>query len=103
MKKYIKLDEKLIKSYESFCNVWGSDLQVDVAIEEMAELTQELIKYRRKNGSNKAELVGELADVFVTALQLVYIYDCEEEVNEIFNSKVKRTIKRTNDMKNKVV
>lgn len=54
---------------------WGPNLQMDILIEEMAELTQALIHARRKNGQDSnpyitKEVIEELADVLICCRQL---------------------------------
>lgn len=64
---------------------WGPELQTDVAIEEMAELTQALLKYRRAiskapSGNVPAVVMArlrireEMADVSIMLRQLELIY-----------------------------
>lgn len=61
---------------------YGKQAQLDVAVEEMAELTKEIIKSKR-GASNYHQIVEELADVYImmTQIKLIYgIYD-EELIN----------------------
>lgn len=51
---------------------WGSAAQVDMAIEEMAELTHALIKARRKGEIFTPEVIEEIADVSICIEQLAY-------------------------------
>lgn len=62
--------ELLKKTIESF----GVNHQIDIAIEEMAELTKELIKFKRGK-SNKYEIQEEIADVRIMIEQLRIIFD----------------------------
>jgi len=59
---------------------WGDSAQVDMAIEEMSELTKALLKYRRA-GSNELKLrrehdaiLDEMADVKIMMAQLEILY-----------------------------
>jgi len=58
---------------------WGVDAQVAMAIEEMAELTKELCKLKRKGYSYTAEtlqpLIEEIADVRLMIDQVAYMFD----------------------------
>ena len=61
---------------------YGKQAQLDVAVEEMAELTKEIIKSKR-GASNYHQIVEELAYVYImmTQIRLIYgIYD-EELIN----------------------
>lgn len=65
----------------------GPSMEVDVAIEEMSELTKELVKHRRgrKNLLNIAE---EIADVEIMMEQLKMIFKCHGLVAEQLDAKV---------------
>jgi NTP pyrophosphatase (non-canonical NTP hydrolase) len=67
--------------YQEAIKAWGIESQIMVAIEEMAELTKELIKnYRgRPNG---AELREEIADVKIMISQLELMFDADEDLIE---------------------
>lgn len=76
--------EKAIETY-------GQEAQIDVAIEEMAELTQALLHNRRGRESNIAE---ELADVEIMCKQLELIFGCESETKFFLNKKLNRLKER---------
>lgn len=80
-----KLDE-IIKTY-------GADKQIDVAIEEMAELTKALLKDRRDSKS-RADIIDEVADVSVMIEQLIIMYGIAGEVAERIDFKINRQIER---------
>lgn len=77
---------------------WGYEAQSMMLIEEMAELTKALCKYKRQ-GCKKAEqavvdnLVEEIADVH-NMIEQMEIYFGEDKINAIRLSKMKRTEKR---------
>lgn len=81
---------------------YGNAQQTDKAIEEMAELTQALFKYRAALKSKKQwdyekilkNISEEMADVFIMLCQLVVIYQNCEEVQEFVESKIERLDKR---------
>jgi len=56
--------------------VWGEDSQIDVAIGELAELIDVIIKERR-NQKNIIDVVHEIADVQICLDQLKLIYGME--------------------------
>lgn len=69
---------------------WGDDLQELIAIEEMAELTKALVKFRRKFSSNERQgVVDEIADVQIMIWQLAEMYD-RIEVQEAITKKMER-------------
>lgn len=59
---------------EKAIEVYGADLQKQVAIEEMAELTKEICKDFRGKG-NREHIIEEMADVCIMLDQLMIIYD----------------------------
>lgn len=78
-------------------NHYGKEAQKDVAIEEMSELTKELIKERRIK-YNMDSILEEIADVTLMLHQLLIIYNfTEEDVKRIIDEKVERQIKRIED------
>ena len=54
---------------------WGEDAQLDMVIEEMAELTKAILKYRRTKGAKSAriDIAEEHADVLLMLEQLAYM------------------------------
>ena len=54
---------------------WGVGLQFDTLIEEMAELTKAIIKYKRN--SNAGSLLEEIADVEIMLEQIRSIFGAE--------------------------
>lgn len=82
-------------------NTYGAEAQVDMAVEEMSELTKALLKYRRKEaqGSKGLEaarenILEEVADVIIMLTQLIMIYGGRDLVQETIENKVDRQIKR---------
>ncbi|MFA6860494.1 MAG: hypothetical protein WCR30_03815 [Clostridia bacterium] len=89
--------EDRLKMYEEAIKKWGLNSQLDQLIEEMAELTIALSKYKRKYtngeyaGNSKIDenLIEELADVSLV-LEEMRIHFGEEKVEEIMTQKMKR-------------
>ena len=87
--------KKLIKN---IVNKYGEDIQIDVAIEEMAELTKALIKYRGSllNNNDKEDriedIIEELVDVqiMVDQLKLIFVELNKGIWNDVWRSKVNR-------------
>ncbi len=81
---------------------YGAENQVDIAIEEMSELTKALLKERRqaKKGFDVSaaetfktledDISEEMADVIIMLVQLQMIFNNKEEVSRYINSKVER-------------
>ncbi|MDR2535222.1 MAG: hypothetical protein LBD29_04215 [Treponema sp.] len=78
-------------------DTWGKDSQVMMALEEMAELSKELLKNINRKKNNKKNITEELADVYVTLESLKIIYNISDiELCEIIDKKVLK-------LKNKLV
>lgn len=71
----------------------GKEAQIIVAIEELAELQQQLTKYLRGK-DNKKSITEEMADVGVMLRQLELIFDNEDDVINFKVLKILRTRKR---------
>lgn len=69
--------------------IFGEEKQLDVAIEEMAELTKEIIK-RKRGIENKYSLAEEIADVLIMTRQIAMIIDDDDLVDKLINAKVCR-------------
>lgn len=52
---------------------WGDPMQVDIAVEELAELIQALIQHRRGR-LGEAQVCEEIADVAIVVDQLISIF-----------------------------
>ena len=82
-------------------DTYGAEAQVDMAVEEMSELTKALLKYRRKAAQDSKDLeaareniLEEVADVIIMLTQLIMIYGGRDLVQETIENKVDRQIKR---------
>lgn len=56
--------------YKAAWKLWGPDMQLDMCIEEMAELTQAILKARRNDLVFSPEVSEELADVIICIEQI---------------------------------
>ena len=75
-------------------DTYGADLQKQVAIEEMAELTKEICKDFRGKG-NREHILEEIADVKIMLSQLLIMYDIKVwELNDVIVSKLTRLEER---------
>ena len=87
--------DKMIEKY-------GEDSQIDVAIEEMSELTKELIKYKRakiheqeRDNSRVKHVLEEIGDVMFMFEYLKTIFNLTDEgIKNIVEQKAKRTAER---------
>jgi NTP pyrophosphatase (non-canonical NTP hydrolase) len=68
--------------------LWGKDLQIDVAIEELSELTTELARMQRGTGDPDA-VVEEIADCEIILDQLAKMFGTDD-VNDEIERKMER-------------
>jgi NTP pyrophosphatase (non-canonical NTP hydrolase) len=75
-------------------NTFGIDSQLDMAIEEMSELTKEICKFKRNEKCSRYEsldaLAEEMADVIIMIEQLKIIFSNNFTVDVWVNRKMKR-------------
>ena len=86
-----KNDRKIV--YDKAFKINGLELQLTVAIEELAELQQALCKYKRGEDHNVEE---EIADVKIIIEQLEMIFD-KNVIGRWKNKKVNRLEERLRD------
>lgn len=80
----------------------GWDYQQEKCIEECAELIQAIAKIKCYMSKHEGDytnelfenLVDELADVRITTCEITMMFDCEDEVNERIDYKLRRLDKR---------
>lgn len=75
--------------YTKAAELWGVQFQVNVAIEEMSELTKELCKFNRRE-VRIPNIAEEIADVHIMLEQLIEIFHVREQVEQIKGHKIKR-------------
>lgn len=85
-------------------DTYGESAQIDIAIEEMAELTKALIKERREKKNNAkavCDICEEIADVAIMLEQLMIIFDFplddDTSVSDFVKYKINRLEKRLNE------
>lgn len=80
--------------YETAIKKWGEDSQIDMIVEECAELIKAIQKMRRNKSPEAHQAVlEELADVRIMVEQAYYIFGrevCEYQ----YKQKIKRLIER---------
>ncbi len=75
--------------YRRAVRVWGKGPQMLQVVEEMAELTKEILKNVNRKKDNLAELIEEAADVEIMLGQLKCCYDIERQVADYKSGKLK--------------
>lgn len=86
-----KMDDRI----KRIADHYGRELQEMQAIEEMAELTQAINKFRRKPGEQTFEnLIEEIADTQIMLEQLTYLHHINTPVNMCREDKLERQIER---------
>lgn len=90
----IEITEEQREVLKLAIEIYGEENQIDKCIEEMAELTQALLKYRHnRSGFDFLALAGELADVRIMIEQMIMIYG-EESTTEMIGRKTRRLAQR---------
>ena len=76
--------------FKKAIETYGADMQLNVAIEEFAELTKEICKYKR--GMNNTEaIVEEMADCCIMFNQMLLIFGIDiTTVADVMDYKIKR-------------
>lgn len=94
-------------------NTYGEFNQMNMAIEEMSELTKAICKLRRASNElqntnfifeklkiiavERKNIIEEMADCLIMLEQLKMIFNCEDEVNEQIDFKINRLKERLNN------
>ena len=80
---------------------YGTAHQTMIAIEEMGELIQALVKYRRNPcEETRKNIIEEIADVQIMIEQLKLIHSCKQEVGLQIEYKLERQIERARRLSN---
>lgn len=97
------MTQEQLRNLDIIVTIYGDNQQVDMCIEECAELQKALLKYRRETRkafpetenvrAAKAAIIDELADVSVMVEQMKIIYGYEE-VEERIGFKIDRQMER---------
>ncbi|MBQ9732131.1 MAG: hypothetical protein IJV97_03490 [Alphaproteobacteria bacterium] len=80
---------------------WGEQPQMLMVVEEMAELTKEILKNISRGKDNISAIVEETADVEIMLEQLKENYKIADAVAEYKANKIKLIEQRLNDWDNK--
>lgn len=91
MTDYQYITDSLYKIYDYY----SDDNQKMKLIEEMAELTQAILKYRQCCGVEEyANYIEELADVSILLEQLIINIPCQDYFEDVREGKIRRTLER---------
>lgn len=85
-------EEKRSTLIQAICH-FGQQMQMLVAIEEMSELTKEIVKHRRGE-DNRRQVAEEIADVGIMLEQLELMFNCRKLTQDIREEKLARLKKR---------
>ena len=83
--------------YKRALKTWGKGPQMMQVVEEMAELTKELMKNINRNKDNIDEIIEEAADVEIMLGQLKCCYNISEQIANYKANKLKVIEKRLDD------
>ena len=74
---------------QKIAEYYGLDNQLNKTIEECAELIQALVKLESRENT-----IEEMADVQIMLKQMLYLLDCEKEVEKVMEYKINRQLER---------
>ncbi len=89
-----------MNTYERALKTWGKEPQMLQVIEEMSELTKEILKNVNRHKDNINELIEETADVEIMLEQLKCCYNIRKEVEDYKAQKLLKINKRLDDWEN---
>lgn len=79
---------------EKAIEVYGKDMQLNVAIEEFSELIKEICKHKRGE-DNLDNIIEEMADCYIMMEQLLLIFGIKDaEIYKAILKKTTRLVKR---------
>ena len=90
------IDRKHLEDLKEIAYTLGYDEQSMQLIEEMAELTQAINKYRRYGTyETKCNMIEEIADVYIVLAQIEYLVQVDNLVLDCYvDEKIQRTKQR---------
>ena len=75
---------------EKAINVYGKDMQLTVAVEELSELIKEICKHKR-GADNRDAIIEELADCYIMLEQMIIIFGItDDELYDKYEEKLDR-------------
>ncbi|GEM_PF-1385698 len=90
-----------IEKIKIIADTYGYEPQSRQLIEEMAECTQAINKFWRKDYEcdYRKNLIEELADVSIMLQQIIYLLNAENDVEDTVSEKINRQLKRIKNKK----
>ena len=85
----IMTEQEIEQNIQKIADYYGLDNQLNKTIEECAELIQALVKLESRENT-----IEEIADVQIMLKQMLYLLDCEEEVEKVMEYKINRQLER---------
>ncbi|MCL2017597.1 MAG: hypothetical protein FWG80_02390 [Alphaproteobacteria bacterium] len=90
----MKLTPEQIAVLKENLRLRGSDIRISMAVEEMAELTKELMKHKRGK-ENIYDITEEIADCFIVLEGLKPTLGIEDsKIQQVIDSKIERLDRR---------
>ena len=86
-----------MNTFERALKTWGKEPQMLQVIEEMSELTKEILKNINRQKDNINEIIEETADVEIMLEQLKVCYNIADRVAEYKISKLKKIDQRLDE------
>ena len=82
--------QDLNKTCQEAVDKWGEDKQLDMVLEELAELMKAIVKYRRyeKNEVWRQKVMEEVADVQIMMVQTVFMLSSTSEHERVLRNKM---------------
>lgn len=88
------MTKREIEQYiQKIADNYGLDNQLNKTIEECAELIQSLAKLESRENT-----IEEIADVQIMLKQMLYLLDCEKEVEKVMEYKINRQLERSENV-----
>jgi NTP pyrophosphatase (non-canonical NTP hydrolase) len=80
---------------EKAIEVYGKDMQLNVAIEEFSELIKEICKHKRGE-DNLDNIIEEMADCYImlTQLEIIFGINYFPDIDKVIKGKIDRLEKR---------
>ena len=85
--------------YKRALKTWGKEPQMLQVIEEMSELTKEILKNINRKKDNLNEIIEETADVEIMLEQLKCCYNIKQQVEDYKAQKLLKIEKRLDEWK----
>ena len=85
----IMTEQEIEQNIQKIADNYGLDNQLNKTIEECAELIQALVKLESRENT-----IEEMADVQIMLKQMLYLLDCEKEVEKVMEYKINRQLER---------